>query len=150
MDLSEVIVSERIKLNLEATNKKEVIEELVGLLYDSGVLLEKESFIKDVYLREDEGFTGIGNFIAIPHGKSKFVKDTSLALGRTKQEIQWETLDGMNVKFIILFAVNDEDRSSTHLRLLSKVAGKLAKEEVCTQLLEATSTQEVLDIFLED
>jgi fructose-specific phosphotransferase system IIA component len=147
MELIEVIKVERIKLDMEAVTKEEALEELTELLFDSGALSEKESFLEDVYLRESEGLTGIGNGIAIPHGKSKFVRHTSVAFGRTKKEIQWETIDGKPVRFIILFAVEEADKTSTHLRMLSKLAGKLADEDVCKKLVEASSPQEVLEVF---
>lgn len=147
LELSEVIKEDRIKLNMKATNKEEALAELTDLLYDSGILLEKDSFLKDVYLRETEGMTGIGNGIAIPHGKSKFVKNTSLAFGRIDKGIKWETLDGEPVKFIVLFAVDEADKTSTHVKLLAKVAGKLANEKVCKDLVDAKTSEEVLQIF---
>lgn len=150
MELKEVVKSDRIKLNMAATTKEEALAELTDVLYDSGVLCDKESFLEDVYSREKAGITGIGNGIAIPHGKSKFVKDTSVAFGRMKDGIKWETIDDLPVKFIVLFAVNEEDMTGTHVRLLSKMARKLANEELCKKLVEASSEDEILKIFSGD
>ncbi|HEY5587791.1 MAG TPA: PTS sugar transporter subunit IIA [Candidatus Paceibacterota bacterium] len=147
MDLAKVIKKETIKLNMEATTKDEALKELVELLYENNRISDKEAFLKDVYYRESLGTTGIGNYIAIPHGKSKFVNKTSLALGRTKQDIEWETLDGLPVRFIILFAVTDEDKTSVHVRLLAKVASTLGDDDVCAKLLVAKTNEEILDIF---
>ncbi len=147
LELSEVIQADRIKLNMKAKNKEEALKELTDLLFDSGILSEKELFLKDVYLRETEGMTGIGNGIAIPHGKSKYVKNTSLAFGRIDNGIEWETLDGEPVKFIVLFAVDEADKTSTHVKLLAKVAGKLANDQVCKELVNAKTAEEVLHIF---
>jgi len=147
MDLAKVIKKETIKLNMEATTKDEALKELVELLYENNRISDKEAFLKDVYYRESLGTTGIGNYIAIPHGKSKFVNKTSLALGRTKQDIKWETLDGLPVRFIILFAVTDEDKTSVHVRLLAKVASTLGDDDVCAKLLVAKTNEEILNIF---
>ena len=67
-------------------------------------------FIKDVWQREAEGSTGFENHIAIPHGKSSAVINTTLAIGRTRRDIPRETLDGSSVRCIILFAVRLEDQ----------------------------------------
>lgn len=147
MDLAKVIRNETIKLNMEATTKDEALKELVELLYDNNRISNKDAFLKDVIYRESLGETGIGNYIAIPHGKSKYVNKTSLALGRTKKDIEWETLDGLPVRFIILFAVTDEDKTSVHVRLLAKVASTLGNDDVCAKLLVAKTNEEILNIF---
>lgn len=147
MDLSKVIKRETIKLDMEATTKEEVIKELTELLYKVNAISNKENFLKDVFYRESIGTTGIGNGIAIPHGKSKFVNKTSLAIGRTKSAIEWESLDEQPVHFIILFAVTEEDKNSTHIKILAKVASNLGDDDVCANLLKAKSPEEILDIF---
>lgn len=147
MDLSKVIKRETIKLDMEATTKEEVIKELTELLYKVNAISNKEKFLKDVFYRESIGTTGIGNGIAIPHGKSKFVNKTSLAIGRAKSAIEWESLDEQPVRFIILFAVTEEDKNSTHIKILAKVASNLGDDDVCANLLKAKSPEEILDIF---
>jgi fructose-specific phosphotransferase system IIA component len=147
VDLAKVIQKETIKLDMAATTKDEALKELTELLYDTGVLSNKEAFLEDVYYRETLGATGIGNQIAIPHGKSKFVDKTSIAFGKTKADIKWESLDDNPVHFIILFAVTESDKNSVHVRLLSKVAAKLGDDEVCEALLKAKTSEEVYEIF---
>ncbi|WP_434640934.1 BglG family transcription antiterminator [Thermoanaerobacterium thermosaccharolyticum] len=146
-DLAKVIKIETIKLDMEAKTKDEVLRELTTLLYNAGALSDKEAFLDDVYYRERLGSTGIGNGIAIPHGKSKYVSKTSLAIGRTKTDIEWETLDNKPVRFIILFAVKEENRDSAHIRLLSQVATKLADDEVCERLQKVKTPEEIYQIF---
>lgn len=147
MDITTVINKNKIDLNLNATNKDEAINELAELLFKEGILLSKEDFIKDVYLRELEGETGIGGGIAIPHGKSKSVLKTSLAIGRTKQPIKWETLDGEPIKCIILFAVRDVDSTTVHIKLLGEVAGKLADDDIVNKLLISNDPDEIIELF---
>lgn len=147
VDLKKVIKKETIKLDMKATTKDEALKELTDLLYDAGTILDKEKFLKDVYYRETLGSTGIGNEIAIPHGKSEFVSKTSIAFGKTSTDIEWETLDDKPVRFIILFAVTESDKESVHVRLLSKVARKLGNEEICEELLKAKTPEKVYEII---
>lgn len=147
MNFENVIKSETIQLELNGTNKQEVLEELTDLLVKSGAINDREGFLKDVFERESVSSTGIGGYVAIPHGKSKSVKTTSIAMGRTKEGIEWESLDGLPVRFIILFAVTEEDKNTTHIKLLSKIAGTLADEDVCKELLTVKSTEDIVRIF---
>lgn len=148
MNFENVIKNETIQLELNGTNKQEVLEELTDLLVKSGSINDREGFLKDVFERESVSSTGIGGYVAIPHGKSKSVKTTSIAMGRTKEGIEWESLDGLPVRFIILFAVTEEDKNTTHIKLLSKIAGTLADEDVCKELLTVKSTEDIVNIFV--
>lgn len=150
VNLSQVIQKETIKLDLKAQNKEEALKELTELLFHAGFLSNAEEFLKDVYYRESLGATGIGNGIAIPHGKSQYVSRTSLALGKLEKGIEWETLDDSPVHFIILFAVTEQDKDSAHIRLLSQVATKLADDEICAQLIHAETPEQVYQIFSQE
>jgi PTS system fructose-specific IIA component len=75
---------------------------------------------------------------------------TSLAIGRTKKPIFWESLDDEPVQFIILFAVRDVDSTTVHVRLLGEIAGKLADEEIVEQLLTSKKAEDVISIFSQD
>ena len=87
------------------------------------------------------------NHIAIPHGKSSGVARTALAMGRTQYEIPWETMDGSDVRCIILFAVCLVDQNATHIRLLSQVSGSLADEEIIEKLLQENDPQKIIDLL---
>ncbi len=147
MDISSVINESKINLKLDAHDKDEVLSAMVDMLVEAGDVNSKEEFIKDVYYRESEGETGIGDGIAIPHGKSHSVVKTSLAMARTLEPVEWETLDGKPVRFIILFAVRDIDKTTVHIKLLSEVATKLADEEVLDKLLTSDTPTEIISIF---
>lgn len=110
MDISTVLNVKNIKLNMTARTKEEVIEELTDLLIEDGAVTNKEDFIRDVWLREELGSTGFENHIAIPHGKSSGVSRTALAIGRTQHAIPLETMDGSDVRCVILFAVCPVDQ----------------------------------------
>ncbi|EBH8755292.1 PTS sugar transporter subunit IIA [Salmonella enterica subsp. enterica serovar Kua] len=147
MDISSVLNVKNIKLNMMAKSKEEAIEELADLLVRDGAVINKDVFLKDVWLREEQGSTGFENHIAIPHGKSSGVTRTALAIGRTQHQIPWETMDGSDVRCIILFAVCLVDQNATHIRLLSQVSGSLADEEIVEKLLKEDSPQKIIDLL---
>ena len=147
MDISSVLNVNNIKLNMTAKSKEEAIEELADLLVRDGAVINKDVFLKDVWLREEQGSTGFENHIAIPHGKSSGVARKALAVGRTQHQISWETMDGSDVRCIILFAVCLVDQNATHIRLLSQVSGSLADEEIVEKLLKEDSPQKIIDLL---
>lgn len=136
-----------IKLNMTARTKEEVIEELADLLVQDGAVTNKQDFIRDVWLREELGSTGFENHIAIPHGKSSGVSRTALAIGRTQHAIPWETMDGSDVRCIILFAVCLVDQNATHIRLLAQVSGSLADEDIIAKLLIESDPHKIIALF---
>lgn len=136
-----------IKLNMTARTKEEVIEELTDLLIQDGAVTNKEDFIRDVWLREELGTTGFENHIAIPHGKSSGVSRTALAIGRTQHAIPWETMDGSDVRCVILFAVCLVDQNATHIRLLAQVSGSLADEDIIAKLLVESDPHKIIALF---
>ncbi|SVS88110.1 PTS system transporter subunit IIA [Klebsiella pneumoniae] len=136
-----------IKLNMTTRTKEEVIEELTDLLIQDGAVTNKEDFIRDVWLREELGSTGFENHIAIPHGKSSGVSRTALAIGRTQHAIPWETMDGSDVRCVILFAVCLVDQNATHIRLLAQVSGSLADEDIIAKLLVESDPHKIIALF---
>lgn len=149
MELSEILNERTIKTNMNAKNKDEALNELAQLLLDNEYITDIELFMKDIYEREKIGQTGIGNYIAIPHGKSDFVKEIGVAIGINQSEIPWETLDDHGVKGIILFAVgNDNEGAQNHLKLLSLFARKLGNDEVIEKLLRSQKTEDVKEAFI--
>lgn len=149
MTVSDVLKSDRIALHLKSDTKESALKELTELLYKSGALTDKDAFLNDVLTRESISTTGIGNGIAIPHGKSANVLETTVAIGRCEKELEWESVDDKPVNFIVLLAVNENDRTGVHVRLLSQMARKLASEETCRRLVDAKTAEEITSIFSE-
>ena len=146
-DIKKVVKEELILTNIEAKTKREVIETLVDLLYREKCITQKEEFINDVFLREEEGSTGLGQGIAIPHGKSKSVIKTSIAIATLKNEILWEEPDE-KVTVLILFAVQDKDINTTHILLLQQVAIMLADEKFIENIKNVKTEKEVFKLFV--
>lgn len=149
MSVGEVLKPERIELSLSAKTKEDALETLCDMLLKSGAINDKEAFLKDVLKRESISTTGIGNGIAIPHGKSDSVIETTAAVGRLETPVEWESVDDKPVRFIVLLAVSEKDKTGGHIKLLSEMARKLANEENCKKLLLANSKEEIINIFSE-
>ena len=149
MNVAQVLKKENIIAGLSAQTKNEALEKLVQLLYEGGYLEDRDAFLADVLHREEISTTGIGNGIAIPHGKSSAVKETTVAVGRLTSSLEWESVDDKPVELIVLLAVNDADKTGVHVKLLSEMARKLASEQNCKKLLEAEDAQGIIDVFSE-
>jgi fructose PTS system EIIA component len=140
-----------IKLNLNAKDKKDAITQLAQGLKAADYIDDVPAFIKDIYVREGEGITGIGDGIAIPHGKSDYVQNVGVAIGILNHGIEWESLDDQPVTIVILFAVsNDQEAARNQLKLLSLFAGRLGADHVIKALHEATTVDEVIQTFTEE
>ena len=149
IDLSKIISKDLLIVDSVSQSKQDVLLELANLLEKKEYITNAVNFLDDVYLRESEGITGIGNGIAIPHGKSKSVKKTTVAIAVLKNEIDWETLDEKGVKVVILFAVQDTD-ATTHILLLQQVAILLANDNFLDSLKEVSSIDQLYEIFVNE
>lgn len=145
--MNEVLNEQNIFLEVEAKSKEELIEFLAEKLHVAGKLSDKEVFIEDIYKREAEGITGIENGLALPHGKSKGVKETTILVAKLKEPIEWETLDDSPVDLVVLFAVRLEDKNEVHLKLLSKIAGNLSEEENIEEIKKLTDKTQIIKIL---
>lgn len=149
IELSKVIHKELLMVGSKATTKAAIITELAKMLEEQNFISSAEHFITDVYLREEEGETGIGQGVAIPHGKSAAVKETTVAIAVLDKEIEWETLDGEGVKVAIMFAVKDSDANTTHVLLLQQVAILLANNTFIEAVKNVESVDALYDLILE-
>ena len=148
MAVKEILDKRVIDLNMDATDKDGVIRHLAGLLKDAGYVEDLEGYVKDVYLRESEGITGIGGHVAIPHGKSDYVNKVGIAVGRTKEMVEWESYDGEPSRMFFLFAVpSDSEGAKDHLRLIAELAGKLGNEATMNKLQSASTYEDLLEAF---
>lgn len=148
MEAKDVIDINLIKTNLSFETKSEIIHFLSETLKENDKINAIDGFVSDVYKREEQGQTGIGNFVAIPHGKSKFVNKPSVVIGINEKEIPWESLDGKGVRVVVLFAVgNDDMAAKEHLKLLSIFARKLGNDDVIKNLINSETKDDVIEAF---
>lgn len=151
MEFTDVLEDRTIVCHCKAKTKDEVFQTLASCFEQAGVVEDKDAFIVDVYEREKIGVTGIGNHIAIPHGRSKSVKKPGVAIAVLDEEIAWESLDDTGAKVVILFAVGDDNEGANeHLKLLAMFSKRLGDDAVIQKLFEADSQEDVMDAFVED
>lgn len=158
MKINEILQNENIILDVAVKTKDAIIRQLTDLLYMSGRIKDKKIFLKDVYIRESLGFTGVGKGIAIPHGISDTVKEVSVAIARTRNAVVWDTLDEIKqedrkIRLIVLFAVPSGDvyeAERRHIEALKLVMEKLAVQTTLQRLLKAGDKEEILNIFSEE
>lgn len=146
--INDVLQEECIILDADCQTKEQIISLLTDLLCLSGAITHKDVFLNDVYLREELGSTGFENHIAIPHGKSAAVAKTRIAVGRLRQNIPWETIDGTQVRLVILFAVKESDKNAGHIKMLAKISMALGDEEVVEKLLSVPRREEMYALLL--
>lgn len=146
--LKDFIQKECISLNLQSKSKADVIDELVGILDKAGKLNDREAFKEQILKREAQSSTGLEEGIAIPHAKTAAVKVPSIAIGISKEGLDYESLDGEVSRLFFMIAAA-EGADDTHIELLSKLSTILLEDEVREALLHAKSKEEVIQM-LED
>ncbi|MDN5332642.1 MAG: fructose system component [Tepidanaerobacteraceae bacterium] len=137
---------EMICMDLDAKSKEDAIRQLAMIAADAGKLVSIEEYIESVLARERTYTTGVGNGIAIPHGKSKAVRETFIVFGKSGKGVEWEALDGKPVHLIFLLGV-PEAADNEHLRILSQISRKLMNENFVEHLKKSKSKEEVLQAF---
>jgi PTS system, fructose subfamily, IIA component len=149
MNLSNILDKNLILLDLDCKNKDEVLTTMAENLKEHQYVSNSEKFLKDIYAREELGQTGIGNYIAIPHGQSDSVMKTTISVAKLNDAIEWESLDNSGAKVIILFVVeNTTEFANEHLKLLAEVARKLASEVTLEKLLDARTKEDIISCFI--
>ncbi len=150
MSVVDVLDRRVVDLKMKAKNKDEAIRHLSGLLKDAGYVEDVQVFVADIYEREEEGITGIGDHIAIPHGKSDAVHNIGIAVGKLEEMIEWESLDEEPIDLIFLFAVSKSQYDTKHLRLLSDLAGRLGRNNTIRKLREMETFEDLLAAFADE
>ena len=146
MTIRDLLAAESINLNGTPAGKTEALNQCIDLMAKSGKIADVEKYRKGVFAREEEGTTGIGMGIAIPHGKSDAVTKAGLAAMVVKDGVDFESLDGTPAKIIFLIAApNTED--NVHLQVLSKLSVMLMDEQFTNSLINAGSVDEFLNII---
>nr|WP_308658906.1 fructose-specific PTS transporter subunit EIIC [uncultured Agathobacter sp.] len=146
MTIRDLLAAESINLNGTPAGKTEALNQCIDLMAKSGKISDVEKYRKGVFAREEEGTTGIGMGIAIPHCKSDAVTKAGLAAMVVKDGVDFESLDGTPARIIFLIAApNTED--NVHLQVLSKLSVMLMDEQFTNSLINAGSVDEFLNII---
>lgn len=145
--LTELLSPDKVKIPLEATEKRAVIEELSALVAQVGGVPDGVGTIRDAVLeREAVLSTGIGGGVAIPHGKTSTVRELVLVAGRTREPVDFEALDSQPIRLVMML-VGPESAAGLHIKVLSRISRLLRHDALRERLLEAPSSEEFLDVI---
>ena len=146
MRIRDLLAPESIMLQGVASDKTDVLNQMVELMAKSGKIADVDTYRKGVFAREEEGTTGVGEGIAIPHCKSSAVKAPGLAAMVVPDGVEFDALDGAPVHILFLIAAPDT-KDNVHLDVLSKLSTLLMDESFTQSLIHASSVDEFLAII---
>lgn len=142
MQLTDILSLGRVRVPLQANTKLLAITELIDLLDATAGLTQRDAALEAVLKREGERTTGIGYGLAIPHGKSTGCKSLAMAVGKPATPIDFSSLDGRPVTFVVLL-VSPPDQTSAHIQALAKVSRLMNAEPFRIKVSRATSAEEL-------
>lgn len=146
--LSDLLTSARVKVPLEATTKDELLRELVDVLVSDRCVQDPDDVLVVVRQREEVLSTGIGNGVAIPHGKSGACSELTVAAGVTREPVEFDALDGEPVRLVFLL-VGPASAAGAHIKALSRISRLVRQPGLRRRLIEAKDTQAFLDTLRE-
>ena len=148
MRLTEILKPNNIKIPLDAKIKTEAIAELVNVLAAAGDVSDAKKVLDAVLEREATRTTGIGNGLAIPHGKCSGTKDLVMAIGRAATPIDFQAIDGRPVSIIWMLA-SPPDKTGPHIHALARISRLMTIDKFRAALLQAKTAQEAFDIIVQ-
>lgn len=146
MKIVDLLHKQGINLNFNPSTKEQCINELVDLMDKTGNLNDKEEYKKAILAREELSTTGIGEGIAIPHGKTSAVKKASLAAAISKNGVDYDSLDGEPAKLFFMIAVPDNS-DNLHLEVLARLSTILMDESFRTNLINCSDVDQFLKLI---
>ncbi len=148
MNITDILSPKAVKVPLVSTEKRAVIDELVDLLDDSGLITDPDALKRVVWEREQQRSTGIGDGLAIPHGKSNCSEDLVMAIGRPTEPIDFESLDHQPVELVVLLA-SPPTRTADHIQALGKISRIMSDPSFRHAAYTATSAETLYQLFKE-
>ena len=146
MKLSEILSDELVIIPLKSVDKEDIIEEMVDHLYDKKKIGNRDKILRAILDREKVMSTGVGDHVAIPHGKAEGVKDIVASLGITENDVDFHSIDNKPVRLIFLL-VGPPDKTGPHLKALSRISRLMHREEFRAKLLKSKTPHEVMAVI---
>ena len=146
MKITDILTPKALKVPLAATGKRQAIDELVDLLASIGQISDPEALRRVVWERETQRSTGIGEGLAIPHGKCATTKHLIMAIGRPSEPIEFDSIDGKPVRLIVLLA-SPPDRTSDHIQALGRVSRLMTNATFREATYAAANADELYTLF---
>ena len=148
MRLSDILKPQDIKIPLEATTKTDAIAELVNLLAANGEVTDPKKMLEAVLDREATRTTGIGNGLAIPHGKCNGTPDLVMAIGKATTPIDFQAIDGRPVT-IIWMLTSPQDKTGPHIHALARISRLMTIDKFRQSVAGAKTSQELYDLIVQ-
>jgi|TARA_Y100000994_G_scaffold235476_1_gene225168 fructose-specific phosphotransferase system IIA component len=145
----EILSGKSVIVGLNGEGKREILEELVDVLEVGDNITDREKVLEAVLQREEIMSTGIGHGIAIPHGKSEYVKELGGVLGIKRKGVEFDSLDGQPT-FIFFLLVSPMDVSGPHIKALARISRLLKGEEFRQELIDCPDNQTAIRILEEE
>ena len=146
MTLTQILQPTCVKAPLDGKDKDSVITELVDLLAENNLLVDRDVVLEAVFTREQTRSTGIGSGIAIPHGKCNGVEELVMAVGIAPEPVNFDSIDQKPVSIVILLA-SPADRTGPHIQALARISRLMLDDEFKTKLENATSPEEAYQLI---
>lgn len=146
INLANLLKDRCIVLELEGDSKKTILAELAGIAGQSSKMLNEKGFLKAMFERESLGSTGIGNGVAIPHAKSKHVKDFILVFARKNQGIDFGALDGERT-YLFFALASPQEKVGMHLKILAEISHVVKDKFIVDRLRQAKDKKEILKVI---
>ncbi len=146
MKITEFLDKRGIKMNIESSDKEDVLKELVDLLAEVKDIGDKKLILKALIERENLGSTGIGQGIAIPHGKTDKVKDIVAVLGISRKGVNFDALDGESV-YLFFLLVAPKENPGPHLKALAQISRLLRDSFFCELIKRCKTPDEVYELI---
>ncbi|MDQ7982640.1 MAG: PTS sugar transporter subunit IIA [Spiroplasma sp.] len=148
METTNILVSEQVVLDSDASDQKEVFAKIAELAKQHGFIKKEKKLIKAFKKREKESTTGFGDGFAIPHARTKDITKAGVFFVRLNNGVEWKALDGNPVNIIIALVVPMDKAADVHLDLLSKIAQKIIKPEVQKTLSTSKDTKQIIKVLV--
>ncbi len=149
MRLSEILEESSVISDLKARDKKAVLEELAQTIVDQEPDLDKSALVKVLLDRERLGSTGIGDGVAIPHGKFNGLSQPMISFGRSRKGLDFESMDGQPA-FLFFLLVAPENSTSIHLKALARIAKILKSSSFRKALMEVPTKKELYQTIIQN
>ncbi|AYW45102.1 fructose-specific PTS transporter subunit EIIC [Tetragenococcus koreensis] len=146
MNINDLLIKEAMIMDLQASDKKGAIDEMVQKLYNVGRISEIDKFKDGILAREEETSTGLGDGIAMPHAKNDAVKEATVLFAKSEQGVDYESLDGQPTYLFFMIAA-PEGADNTHLQALAALSRQLVNQDFVAQLKEAQTPEDVQAAF---
>ncbi|RSJ53924.1 PTS fructose transporter subunit IIABC [Streptococcus gordonii] len=146
MKIQDLLRKDVMLLDLQATEKTAVIEEMIKSLVDHGYVTDFEAFKEGILAREALTSTGLGDGIAMPHSKNSAVKEATVLFAKSNKGVDYESLDGQPTDLFFMIAA-PEGANDTHLAALAELSQYLMKDGFADKLRQVTSPDQVIELF---